>query len=299
LAAGAGDAVLASGVVPQLNVKFEGDIPADDFALLSEFMKDCVPAATSLNYGHGSQPTGPGGQMMIDNPRFVIGPVPDVEQLPGQITFGEASMIDGSTLRVRVRLPLPPRAESIRRRLQFALDGIRSDDVARQRNGMLLLESLEPLDRREEVATELIAIMSRPNSGVSASGALKKWGTPAQAAKLREMVAQEGTNTSELLDILASVSQDDAIRAAIDVIPREPGLAEGTLTRVGAASEPPAIEMLSHPESQVRLVACKVLLQIGTDASLSPLAPLERDADREVASYATRALAVIRERSHR
>jgi HEAT repeat protein len=57
--------------------------------------------------------------------------------------------------------------------------------------------------------------------------------------------------------------------------------------------------MLSHPESQVRLVACKVLLQIGTEASLAPLAPLERDSDRDVASHATRALEVIRERAGR
>ncbi len=294
-----GDGVAASGVVPTLTVRFEGEIPAADFPLLAEFMKDCIPAATMVRYTHGTQPTGPNGELMVTKPDFAIGPVPNIEELPGRIAFGSASMIDGSTLRVQVKLPLPPRAESIRRRVDFALAGIRSDDVARQRNSMLLLESLEPLDRRDEVAKELSAIMCRPNSMVSAAGALKKWGTPQHAPKLTACMGEAGVNRGELLDVLAAISPEDAIRAAIQLIPSEPSQAERTLSQIGAAAESPVIELLSHSETQVRLTACKVLLLTGTEASLTPLEPLQKDADPEVASYARRAIDVIRERMKR
>jgi hypothetical protein len=298
-AAGGGGAVTPSGGVPKLTVQFEGEIPASDFPLLVEFMKDCVPAATSVHHGHGTQPTGPGGVMMVTRPRFGIGPVPDIEELMGRVTFGTASMVDGNTLRVQVKVPLPPRAESIRRRLAFALDGIRSNDARRQLNGMLLLESLEPVDRRDEVATELVEILLRPNPPVSTANALKKWGTRAQAADLLRHLKEEGANQGELLDVLISISPDDAIRGAIELLPNDPGMAEGVLTRIGAPAEPTVIALLAHAENQVRLMACRLLLQIGSEASLAPLEPLQTDPDLQVADYARRAVEVIRERLKR
>jgi hypothetical protein len=59
------------------------------------------------------------------------------------------------------------------------------------------------------------------------------------------------------------------------------------------------LALLTHSETQVRLTACKVLLLIGTEDSLTPLEPLQDDVDPEVASYAVRAIEVIRERSKR
>jgi len=298
-AARGAEAVTASGGVERLNVVFEGEIPVGDFPLLAEFMKDCVPESSFLRYSHGRRPTGPNGEVMVTSPSFTIGPVDKIEELPGKITFGTASMIGGNSLRVQVRLPLPPRAQSIRRRLEFALAGIRSDDLWRQRFGMQMLESLEPLDRRDEVAAELVEIMSRVDKNVSPASALKKWGTPQQAPALLALVEREGVNQAELLDVLTALSPGDAIRAAIQLIPKNPGQAETTLSQIGAAAESPVIALLSHSETQVRLTACKVLLLIGTSASLTPLEPLQQDADPEVAGYARRAIEVIRERSKR
>jgi hypothetical protein len=276
--AGGGDAVTAIGGVPKLTVQFEGEIPASDFPLLVEFMKDCVPMATSVHHGHEAQPTGPGGRMIVTRPRFGIGPVPDIEELTERVTFGTASMIDGATLRVQVRLPLPPRAESIRRRLELALDGIRSEDVARQRNGMLLLESLEPLDRRDEVVRELLAMICRANATVPAAGALKKWGTRAEATALLACLDQDGVNRSELLNVLITISPDDAIRGALQVLPDDLNLAEWTLGQIGTQAEPSVIGLLANSESRVRL---------------------KTDPDLEVADHAHRAIDVIRERLKR
>ena len=289
------DGPTQAGGAASLDVLFEGAKTREDFELLCEFVRDCVPEATK--YQAAFRERGDGRGMQIVEQRLTVGPVPDVGALMREIRLGKVRLQGPSTLVVQVEFPLPPRSQAFEKRTAHFLSELRSNDLSRQIHAVVLLETLEPLARREEVADELLKLLQSPNPPPGVANCLQKWGTAAQAPTIIVRMAGEGANLAELLDILTAVSPDDAVRESARLLPKERAVAERTLSLLGQRAEPAVLAYADHSERDVRQAVCRILLTIGTSRCLAPLRKLTQDADPQVSSIAQQALDVVSQRT--
>ncbi len=285
-----------SAEIKQLAVTFENVKSFDDFPLLFELLKDAVPEATNSGSQLQGKPDPKTGKMVAASQRFTIGPVAQLDAVLSRIQFGKATLQSGNKLVVDVTYPLPPHAASIQHRLEYGRQQLRSGDPQRQAAGLRLLESLDPLDRREEIAAELVAMLTRPNPPFGLTQCLLKWGTPKQVPEIAALLDSESANHNELLLILSTISPDDAVRQAVKLMPKHASLAEHTLQQLGPRSEGPVVTLLTNSDENVRVAACRILLVVGTTTCIEPLEKLRTDTSPQVAAEAQRAVEVIRER---
>jgi HEAT repeat protein len=289
------DGPTQAGGAASLDVLFEGTKTREDFELLCEFVRDCVPDAT--NYHAAFRESGDGRGRQITEQRLTIGPVPEVGALIREIRLGKVRLQGPNTLVVQVEFPLPPRSQAFEKRTARFLAELRSNDRGRQIQAIALLETLEPIARREEVADELLRLLQSPNPPPGVANCLKKWGTPAQVPTIIARMAGEGANLAELLDVLTAVSPDDAVRESARLLPKELAVAERTLSLLGQRAEPAVLAYADHSDRDVRQAVCRILLTIGTSRCLPPLTKLTQDADPQVSSIAQQALDVVRQRT--
>ncbi|MCU0875129.1 MAG: HEAT repeat domain-containing protein [Pirellulaceae bacterium] len=263
------DGPTQAGGAASLDVLFEGTKTREDFELLCEFVRDCVPDAT--NYHAAFRESGDGRGRQITEQRLTIGPVPEVGALIREIRLGKVRLQGPNTLVVQVEFPLPPRSQAFEKRTARFLAELRSNDRGRQIQAIALLEGV--------------------------ANCLKKWGTPAQVPTIIARMAGEGANLAELLDVLTAVSPDDAVRESARLLPKELAVAERTLSLLGQRAEPAVLAYADHSDRDVRQAVCRILLTIGTSRCLPPLTKLTQDADPQVSSIAQQALDVVRQRT--
>lgn len=281
-----------AGSVPLLEVKLEGSKSREDYLLLCELVKDCVPTAKT---SHGSYREGfdsATGQRIIDE-RFAIGPVPDVQAMIREIRFGTANWQGNNTLLVKVSYPLPTRSQAFEKRAGHFLEELRSSDPHRQLNAIACLGTLEPIARREEIAKELMKLLGQPGRPPGVSQCLAKWGTSTEALEILARLTEENANLPELFEILSAISPDVAVRAAVKLLPKDIQAAESALVALGNRSESAVLAQAEHAEAEVREAVCRILRQIGTRNSVSALMRLSSDTDPAVASAARLALEAI------
>jgi HEAT repeat protein len=77
---------------------------------------------------------------------------------------------------------------------------------------------------------------------------------------------------------------------------QNPSGAVKALTAAGPMVEKPMIELLDHHNWLVRMAACQVLAEVGTEASIKPLEELEARSQGSVAEEAKKALEAINSR---
>jgi hypothetical protein len=305
------------GRIEQINVEISGDLTDDELALISECVQDCLPDA---QWASAYLPTRKSRQSDVaDTPVVGMRPVPSAEQFLAQLSFGTVTTISPDRIRIEVRRPLPPPAESVRNRAAAALDALRSGDAARQELAVMKLEKLPPHARREEVAAELLLLFSTPKSSHSTYKAFKRWAVPEQAEAIKALVGQDGINIIEAFDVLGAIALDDAVQVARGYVTKDEhlakddlaslsqaerlarlgqderteSLAKQLLARLGAPAEKAVIEFLQDPDPKVRKVGVEVLKSIGTEASIEPLKALENDPN---ATEARRAVGIIQGR---
>lgn len=284
-----------AGNLPLLEVKFEGSRSREDFLLLCELVKDCVPTAKTsrATYGEGySSATG-----KRTNQHFAIGPVPDIKAMMQEIRFGRASWQGSNTLLIEVSYPLPSRSQAFEKRAGHFLGELRSNDPHRQLSAATILATLEPLARREEIAEELMKLLSQPNRPPGVSQCLSRWGTTREVPMILAKMREENANLGELLDVLSVLSPDVAVGEAVQLLPEDARVAERALVVLGKRSELAVLAQAEHADSEVRQAVCRVLNEVGTANSTPALIKLSHDADMAVASVARQALDAIGRRT--
>ncbi len=281
-----------AGSVPLLDVKLEGSKSREDYLLLCELVKDCVPTAKTShgNYREGFDSAT--GRRIIDE-RFAIGPVPDVQAMIREIRFGTASWQGNNTLLIKVSYPLPTRSQAFEKRAGHFLGELRSSDPHRQLHAIACLGILEPIARREEIANELMKLLDQPGRPPGVSQCLAKWGTSAEAPEILAKMREENANLPELFEILSALSPDIAVREAVKLLPQDARVAENALVALGNRSEPAVLAEAEHADRAVREAVCRILLQVGTRISTPTLMKLTSDPDPTVATAARQALEAI------
>jgi hypothetical protein len=285
------------GRINRLQVEISGDLTADELALVGEFVQDCLPNARFVGSHLASGKSGQAG--VATYPVIGVGPVDSAEEFLAQLKFGTVTTISPDRIRIEVKRPLPPAAESVRNRASAALDALRSGDRTRQADAVKSLAKLQPLAQREEVAAELLVLLATPNLGFSTAEAFKRWALPQQAEAIKQLVGQQGVNPVEALDVLGAIDVDAAVQAARDLIATDETLARHVLARLGAPAELSVVAFLQNPDPKIRKIGCEVLQSIGGEASIEPLKSLQSDANATIATEARRAVDIIQNRLQR
>ncbi len=162
----------------------------------------------------------------------------------------------------------------------------------------------EPVDptHRDEVASALVAMLADENSVIRANAlaALAVWGRPdderAMAALLDDKMAFVQTNALKAL----SRSKDPEIIARVITLLGKPGVdprgVEEAIRRFGPLAEPALLDVLVNGDSRPRLLACRILGEVGTEKCLPDLRLAQEDNDRAVANFARNAVQALERR---
>ncbi len=161
-----------------------------------------------------------------------------------------------------------------------------------------------PVDptQRDEVASALVAMLADENSVIRANAlaALAVWGRPdderAMAALLDDKMAFVQTNALKAL----SWSKDPEIIARVIALLGRPGVdprgVEEAIRRFGPLAEPALLDVLANGDSRPRLLACRILGEVGTEKCLPDLRQAQEDRDRAVANFARTSVRALERR---
>jgi hypothetical protein len=194
-----------------------------------------------------------------------------------------------------------PRAIS-ERALNAAIADLASDNHFKVRAAARQLALAIPVDeRRQEIVAALEPLLKHRGSFVpgAAARALGVWGTNESVPALVEMLEQGGTfQKSAAIEALSALNDERATEAILKHMPsmQNPSGAVKALQAAGPTVEKPMIELLDHHDWLVRIAACQVLAEVGTEASVKPLEELEARSKGTVADEANKALEAIEDR---
>jgi hypothetical protein len=178
------------------------------------------------------------------------------------------------------------------------LQDLRSGEVPRVRNAVVLLGGMQPGGDREAIGAELIKLLDFEPARGSAVEALKHgWFARNQIPQIRDAMARQedrGYRYSLAEGISRTADPEpQTIEFLARLFAESPGDAVRVLRNVGPAAEPVAQQYAGHPQVEVRIAVCELLRDIGTEASLPTLQKLAQDPDRGVADKAQEAVREI------
>ncbi len=186
--------------------------------------------------------------------------------------------------------------------LNAAIADLKSDNHFKVRSAANRLALAIPDDqRRKEVVEALEPLLKSDQSFVpgAAAKALGVWGTKESVPALLEMLEQGGVfQKSAAMEALAVLKDERGIEAIVEWMQsaRNPSGAVKALQAAGPMVEKPMVELLDHHDWLVRMAACQVLADVGTEASIKPLEELEARSQGGVAQEAKKALEAIKAR---
>jgi len=170
-------------------------------------------------------------------------------------------------------------------------------DGHRRRSAADELARVAPDDaRRPEVVAALTALFDDSDGFVrlSAAKALRPWGTLEQIDTWIGLLDDESFVVRwEALAALGDLKDPRGAEAVAARIQADKIKANESLRAMGPAAEPTVLALLADPEWSVRMDACKILGEIGTEAGRSKLKKAARDSNGLVRMAAAEALRSI------
>jgi hypothetical protein len=186
--------------------------------------------------------------------------------------------------------------------LNAAIEDLKSDNHFKVTAAAKQLSLAIPDDkRRKEVVEALKPLLKSEESFVpgAAAKALGVWGTKESVPALLEMLDEGNVfQKSAAMDALAVIKDERGIEAIVErmLSARNRSGAVKALKSAGPMVEKPMIELLDHHDWLLRMAACQVLAEVGTEASVKPLEELEARSRGPVAQEAKKALEAIKAR---
>ena len=178
-------------------------------------------------------------------------------------------------------------SRSVGKELDNLLVVLKTDDYSLSNiyTALVMVRGLEPdAARRQEVAAVLEPILGAKDESVrtAAIEALEKWGTPASAAKLLEVVqSAEGHERRQAIAALGAVGGSaEAAQHLAKYLPVSGDRlqVEKALIKMGSNAEEAAWEYVGYDDNVVHGSACKVVGAVGTAKSLAKLKARPSDA---------------------
>lgn len=170
----------------------------------------------------------------------------------------------------------------------------------RRATGRLRTPSEWPAERRGDVASALASLATTSADQAirdAAARSLVAWVGPEQLPALQQMLTDEHFVVRwEALKALGNLGTAEAAEAALAALNSDAANVARALRAIGPPAEPAAIQMLGHPERNVRVEACRLLGEIGSRASVAPLQQAMRDPNNLVQIQARQALNAISQR---
>jgi hypothetical protein len=177
----------------------------------------------------------------------------------------------------------------------LAISMLEGDDIFRQAEAARWLEK-EPVHekRQAEVVKALKGVIDNHRGLVPRKEAVKALGTWATRADTPYLIGllddNDGGVKEETLYVLAKLKDPAAAVAIVEVLPHYRDQARDALKAIGSPAESAVRALLQHPDTGIRIEACRLLKVIGTQASHKDLLELTEDSDSGVAEAARTAL---------
>lgn len=170
-------------------------------------------------------------------------------------------------------------------------------DGQRRRSAANELAKVAPDEaHRAEVVAALIALFADSDQFVrlDVAKALRVWGTAEQVDTWIGLLDDEAFVVRwEALAALGDLKDPRGAEAVAGRLWVDKIKANESLLAMGPAAEPAVLDVMSNPEWSVRMDACKILGEIGTEASRSKLKKAARDSNGLVRMAAAEALRSI------
>jgi S1-C subfamily serine protease len=176
---------------------------------------------------------------------------------------------------------------------------IRSDDPFRVRTALARLSMSDPGDRRDEVAALLAEKLAGSDlfAKTMAARGLAKWATAEQLPALLEAVQDDNSGVRGfLIEALGRVKDERAAEAVASAYGGNRIQARQALKQLGPVAEPAVLKLLEDKEWSIRMDACDILGEIGTEKSVPALEKAANDENALVKMRAEDALKKIRAR---
>jgi formylglycine-generating enzyme required for sulfatase activity len=157
------------------------------------------------------------------------------------------------------------------------------------------LINIEADANRVAVAAALEVMMDDENIFVisGAASALCVWGDKKNVpGMIRYTTDKNIHHRGHACLVLAALKDERGAEAVAERLTSgtDRGAASEFLKKMGPIAEPAVLKRLKHPMKEVRIEACKILAEMGTDKCVAPLEEATRDMDPEVAKAAREAL---------
>ncbi len=244
------------------------------------------------------------GATIGDRYEQAFGPVNDVQALALKIDFG-AVKIKGARIEVNLDpkwaagVPrdsaaartatagglnkaddpeVPANADGVTR----SLIELKSSDPWKRRRAMDRLQRTNADGRVNQVVAALVPQLEGDDAGLAseAAKALGVWRSPeAMTALIGRMGENRHFVRSDSIKALGKYKDVKAAQAIASVIKQDIFATEEALKAMGPTAEPAVIPQLRNPDSQVRSRACRVLAEIGGQATLVEMQSLPSDPD--------------------
>jgi formylglycine-generating enzyme required for sulfatase activity len=191
--------------------------------------------------------------------------------------------------------PLPAEKVVSNPEVLVALGKLKSNDKAIRLAAAEQLSSLKPDANRLEVAKTLEGMLTDPDFFVQGTAvkALGVWGGPENLPRLIAMTTDKNIfNRGHAMSVLVAMKNEQGAEAIAQRLNdgMDRGGAGELLKQMGAVAEPAVIQRLKSGSKEVRIEACKILLEIGTDKCIAPLEEAAKDQDADVARQAKETL---------
>jgi HEAT repeats len=159
---------------------------------------------------------------------------------------------------------------------------LRSPDKVRRKQALMRLQRAVPDGRVDQVVGALVPMLEDDDGFfvMDVVKTLAAWRSPeAMTALIGRMRENRHFVRSEAIKALAKYREPRAAEAVVAVMKEDGFAVEDALKAMGEVAEPALIPVLRNPDSALRGRACRILAQIGGQATLREMQSLPPDPD--------------------
>ncbi|MCA9030209.1 MAG: HEAT repeat domain-containing protein, partial [Planctomycetaceae bacterium] len=182
------------------------------------------------------------------------------------------------------------------------LAALRSGDVPKMQKALATLGPKSPEEPDVEMAAELAKCLEHQHNFIQSSAALAlvNWATNAEAAIIVDRLDDPNfTIATSMQRIVGRLKIIEASSVLAEQL-RKPSYrssAGNALRAIGTAVEDDVVKVLGDRDWTVRMEACRILSEVGTDASVKKLEALSSDDENNaVKTFAKQAVSAIQKR---
>ena len=221
-------------------------------------------------------------------------------RLPIKLTY---TLIDGAGGRAEIArvavVAQEPSQRLSKEEIDQCLADLKTANAGARSLAAARLQRAIPLQERKDAVVTVLAAMLKekdPFSRKQAVDTLGTWAGPETVPLLIQCLEESALLVKlAAIDALGKLKDERAAQPLAKLI-TQPGprvQAAKALQSLGALAENPVLELLVHPEPEVRQQACRLLKELGTSTSLPALKTATEDDDRTVANLAKEAASAI------